>query len=137
MASEGVLALDSDGFEFFRVEFDVLALTQLVAFDDVVLRHLVASLGINLAIPDAVAGFLVELVEADLFAFGCGWEQCDRTRNERQLEITFPVCTRGHGTLLRKQNHPAPLSPVDRGRSINDSEVVAYCSLYVRGKMRT
>ena len=36
-------------------------------------------------------------MEADLFPFGRGREQCDRTRNERQLQITFPIRTRGDG----------------------------------------
>jgi hypothetical protein len=73
-----MLAMDGNGFEFFGIELDVLALANLIALDDVVLRHLVAGFGIELAIPDPVAGLFVELMEADLFPFGGGREQRDR-----------------------------------------------------------
>ena len=58
----------------------------------------VAVAGIDLAIPDPVARLFVELMEVNLFAFRRGWEQRDRARNKRQLQIAFPICTRGHGT---------------------------------------
>ena len=47
---------------------------------------------------DAMTGAFVELVEADLFPFGRRRKQGDRTRDEGQLEVAFPVRTRGHGS---------------------------------------
>src|SRR5205814_4354382 len=64
--------------------------------DDVVRFDLAPGLGVDLLVLDPIAGLLVQLVEADLFAFRGGWKQRDRTRDKRQLEVTFPVRTRGH-----------------------------------------
>ena len=63
------LALDRNRFELLRVELEILALADLVALDDVGGFDLVAAVGIDLAIFDAMAGVLVELVKADLFPF--------------------------------------------------------------------
>jgi hypothetical protein len=48
------LALDCNGFELLGCELDVLALGDLVAFDDVALLDVVACLGIHLAVADAL-----------------------------------------------------------------------------------
>jgi hypothetical protein len=75
------LALDGDRFQFLGVELDVLALADLVPLDDVGRLDLVPGLRINPTEFDAVAGALVELMEADLFALRGGWVERDRTRN--------------------------------------------------------
>jgi hypothetical protein len=62
------LALDGDRFEFLRLKFKVLALADLVALDNVGGFDFVAAVGIDLAVLDAMARVLVELVEADLLA---------------------------------------------------------------------
>jgi hypothetical protein len=61
------LALDSDRFQLFGIEFKVLALADLVALDDVFGGHFVAAVCVYLAILDAVTGLLVDLMEADFF----------------------------------------------------------------------
>ena len=97
---DGALALDRDGFQLLRVELDVFALVDLEAFDDVGLFDLVTRFGIHLAIPNAVTGLFVELMKTDLFALACRGIKRDRAGDERQLQIAFPIRTRGHGTHL-------------------------------------
>ena len=96
-------AVNRNRLEFFGIELDVLALGDLVTLDDVLLRNFITGPGIDLAIPDPVAGLLVELVEADLFALRRRRKQRNRTRDERELQITFPVRTRGHSTTPTQQ----------------------------------
>ncbi len=97
--------MNGNGFELLGIKLDILTLADLIALDDVLRRHLIASFSIDLAIPDPVTGLFVELMEADLLAFGRGWEQRDRTRNERQLQITFRIRTGwGHGISATQQN---------------------------------
>jgi hypothetical protein len=50
----------------------------------------------HLLVEDAVARLFVDLMEADLLARGCRWKQRNGTRDERQLEVAFPVSTTGH-----------------------------------------
>jgi len=45
-----------------------LALADFIAFDDIAGLDLIASLSIDLAIFDAIAGVLVDLMKADLFS---------------------------------------------------------------------
>jgi hypothetical protein len=85
-------ASSSSGFEL-----DVFALANLVALDDVLALDLVAGVGIDLAVLDAVAGGLVELMEADLLPLGRRREKRDRAGNERELEVALPISTRCHG----------------------------------------
>ena len=81
---------------FLVGDFDVLALRDLIALDDVLAVHLVACFSVHLHITDAIAGVLVELVEPDLLALAGGGVERDWTRNERQAEVTFPVRAGGH-----------------------------------------
>src|SRR5204863_6475193 len=78
----------------------VFVLADLVALTDLVARHFLVGLGVHLLVADAIAGLLVHLPERDLF----GTRRCrgegDRTGNQRELEVTLPVRTRCHGTLL-------------------------------------
>src|SRR3979490_2146251 len=71
-------ALYSNGFQLFRVELEVLALADLVAFDDVRGFDFIAGVRIHLAILDAMTGVLVKLMEADLFALAGRRIQRDR-----------------------------------------------------------
>jgi hypothetical protein len=77
-------AFDGHCFKLLRFELDVLALPRFVALDDVVLRNLVAGVGIDLAVFDAIAGVLVDLVKPDLFPFGRRREKLDRAGHQRQ-----------------------------------------------------
>ena len=66
-----VLVLSSaTEFQFLVGDLDVFAFGDLVALDDVLGRHFLAGLGIDLAIADAIAGLAVDLIEADFFALG-------------------------------------------------------------------
>ena len=55
----------------------------------------------HLLVEDAVARLFVDLMEADLLARGCRWKQRNGTRDERQLEVAFPVSTTATTLLLR------------------------------------
>ena len=91
-----------------RVEFqrDVLELllrhldegvgVDLVALDDVLVGDLLAGVGIDLGVFDAVAGLPVELIEGDLFGFGRGRIERDRTGDEGKAQEAFPVSAGGH-----------------------------------------
>jgi hypothetical protein len=98
---DDALAFNGYGIEFLRFKLDILALGDLVAFDDVSTLHIVPSYRINFSVADAITGLLVKLVETDLFPLRRRWEQCDRARDERKLEIAFPIRARGHELLLR------------------------------------
>ena len=95
------LALDGNRFQLLGGKLEVFALADLIALDDVGGLHLVAALGVDLAVLDAVAGILVELMEADFLALGGRRIQGDRTRYERQLQVALPVGTGRHDQLQR------------------------------------
>jgi len=75
-------AFDGNRLKLLRFKFDVFALCDLVAFDDVATIHIISGFGIDFSVADAIARFLVELMKTDLFALGRRWEQCDRARDE-------------------------------------------------------
>ena len=56
-----------------------------------------AGVRVHLLVSDAVAGLLVELMEADLLALRRRRVHGDRAGDERELQVAFPVRTRGHG----------------------------------------
>ena len=62
------LAFKRDRFELFRIDIDVLAFADFVAFDDISGLDFIAGLSIDLAIFNAIAGVLVDLMKADLFS---------------------------------------------------------------------
>jgi hypothetical protein len=93
---DGSLAFKRNGLELLGIKLDVLSLGDLIAFYDVARLDFVARLGVDLAVSDPMPGFLVELMEADLLAFGSRGIESDRTRDQRELEIAFPIGTRGH-----------------------------------------
>ena len=106
---EGMLAMDRNGFEFLGIELDILALAHLIALDDVVLRHFIAGFSIDLAIPDSIAGHLVELMEADLFRVPTwlGTAQSDMKRETASDSLSN---TDGQGPRL---------SPTQQGKWFN------------------
>src|SRR5262245_24635111 len=64
-------AFDRDRLEFLGIDLEVLVLTDLVAFDDVIGVHFFFAVGIDLAVFDPMAGLFVDLMEADFFAPRC------------------------------------------------------------------
>ena len=64
------LAFDRDRLEFLRLDLDIFAFGDLVALDDVGVIDFVAGVGVDLFVANAVAGFFVDLVEADFFPLG-------------------------------------------------------------------
>ena len=77
-------------------DLDVVALRDLIALNDVLAVHLITRLCIYLHVTDAVAGVLVELIEADLLALARGGEKRDRAGDERKTKVALPVRARGH-----------------------------------------
>jgi hypothetical protein len=63
---DGAFALDGDGFQLVGRNFNVVILGDFVALDDIRLLDVVAGLGINFLVADAVANFFVQLMKADL-----------------------------------------------------------------------
>jgi hypothetical protein len=90
------LAFDRNGLQFFGIEFYVLSLGDFIALNDVARLHFVPALSIDLAVSDSMPGLLIKLMETDLFSLGCCRIKSDRARDERELEVTFPIGTRGH-----------------------------------------
>src|SRR5262249_13525337 len=72
----------------------------LIALDDLVWANLFAGVLIHLAIADAVARFLVDLIEADFLALAGRGEKLNRTRHQGKAQEALPVRARGHETLL-------------------------------------
>ena len=68
------------------------------------LLDLAPGLGVDLLVPDAIAGLLVELMEADLLPLGGRRKQRDRTGDEREFQVAFPVRARGHEQFLTRDN---------------------------------
>src|SRR5262249_19785507 len=100
---DDAFAVDGDGLKLLWFKLDVLAFCDLVAFDDVATVHFFPGFCVDFPVADTIAGFPIKLVEADLFPLGRRREQRDRTRDERQLKITFPIRARGHELLLTLQ----------------------------------
>jgi len=73
------VGFDRNGLEFLGVKLDIVALADLVSFDDIRRIDFVAALGIYLAVFDAVPGLLVELMEADLLALRSGRKESNWT----------------------------------------------------------
>jgi hypothetical protein len=89
-------ALHLDGFELVVVDFDVHALVDFVAPALVLGFDRLARPFVDQLLAQTVAGLLVDLPKRDALGRGSGGTERDRTRDERELEITFPICTRRH-----------------------------------------
>jgi hypothetical protein len=89
LARNELLNLDSSRSpaQLLRVlvgDLDVLSLPYLVSIYDLVGRHLTARAFIDLAIPDAVACFAIDLMEADFLAFARGRDKIGQDTSERR-----------------------------------------------------
>jgi hypothetical protein len=87
-----------------------LAFADFVALDDVGGIDLLSGLGIYLAVFDAVARRFVDLIKADFLSLAARRKLSNRTRDERELQIAFPIRTRGHGLLHTKGDAVAKLA---------------------------
>jgi hypothetical protein len=63
--------------------FEVTVAIDLIALGDVLGRDLLAGISIHLQISDAIAGFLIDLIETDFFGFGCRRIKSYRTGHQR------------------------------------------------------
>jgi len=96
---DDVGALEGHLVELVLVQRDVAALGYLVAFDPILLRHLLAGLRIDHLVTNPMPGVAVENVEMDAVT-GCGrWKQGNTAGHERELEISFPVRSSIHGKI--------------------------------------
>src|SRR6516164_11864545 len=92
---DGMGALDLDRLEFRVLYDEVLALGYFVAAAFVFRGDRLAGLFINELLAQPVASRLVDLPEGDALGRRAGRMQRNRTGDQRQLEIAFPV--RMHG----------------------------------------
>src|SRR5207248_7935628 len=94
-------ALDLDRFELRVLDDQVLPLGDLVAATLVLgLDRLVGFL-IDELLAQPIAGRLVDLPEGDALGGRAGGVQCERARDQDQLEIAFPAGTHGLSPLSR------------------------------------
>jgi hypothetical protein len=115
---DGAGGFQRDVLELFLRDLDVGVGVDLEALHDVFAGHLLAGLGIDAGVLDAVTGIPVDLVEADLFGIGRGRIKRDRTGDEGKAKKAFPVgsgpWTRAPVTIGLKTNgqcwfrHPRP-----------------------------
>src|SRR5450755_4964868 len=94
---DGAGGFQRDVLELFLRDLDVGVGVDLEALHDVFAGHLLAGLGIDAGVLDAVTRIAVDLVEADLFGIGSGRIERDGTGNERKAQEAFPDGARGHG----------------------------------------
>src|SRR5262249_45223745 len=87
---------ERDVLQLLLRHLDERVLVERVAFDDVLIGDLVARVGIDLEIFDAVPSLPVELVERNLLALGGGGVERDRAGHEREPQEAFPVGSGGH-----------------------------------------
>src|SRR6516164_5839619 len=95
---DGVGALDLDRFELRILNDEVLALGHLVAAAFVLGGGRLAGLFIDELLAQAIAGDLVDLPEGDALGTRAGRMERNRTGDQSQFEIAFPVGT--HNQLL-------------------------------------
>src|SRR5215831_3584274 len=106
---DGVRAFQGDVVELVVVDQDVLAFFDFIALDAILRLDLLARLGIDNLVADAVSGLAVDDVEADALAGAGGGVERHRAGDQRQFEKALPVRTRCHGSLLtqyRRLNAP-------------------------------
>src|SRR5215471_9535983 len=95
---DGVGALDLDRFELRILNDEVVALGHLVAAAFVLGGDRLAGLFIDELLAQAIAGGLVDLPEGDALGTRAGRMERNRTGDQSQFEIAFPVGT--HNQLL-------------------------------------
>src|SRR5213078_1073669 len=96
---DGVGAFDLDRFELGILDDEVLAFGDLVAAAFVFGGDRLAGLFIDELLSQAIAGGLVDLPERDALGGRARRMQRNRTGDQGELEIAFPVRT--HSQLLR------------------------------------
>ena len=87
--------LHLDRLQVFVGDLDV-TVARLVPLHDLVGLHHIARLGVDSLYLDAMAGRLIDLVEADLFGLRSGGVEQDRARHEGKTQVALPVGARGH-----------------------------------------
>jgi hypothetical protein len=60
----------------------------------------------RLSVSNTVAGLFVDLIEADFLSLTARRKQSDRTRYQRELQVAFPIRTRGHDLLHTNERRP-------------------------------
>src|SRR5262249_48967088 len=95
-------ALDLDLLDLVVLDLEILALADLVAAADVILLDKIAGLRIDQLLLQPIAGLLVDAVEGDALGRRRRGIERDRTRDERKLEVSLPVGTRGHVISLTR-----------------------------------
>jgi hypothetical protein len=90
--------LQGDVLELFLGHLDEDVLVERIALDDVLVGHLLAGVGVDLHVLDAVSRLPIQLIEGDLLAFRGGRVERHGARDEREAEEAFPVGARGHVT---------------------------------------
>src|SRR5207253_3156803 len=96
---DGVVALDLNRLQFFRLDLDILSLAHLIAAALLVALDDVAGLDVDHLLLQPVAGLPVDHVETGLLDAGSGRIKYHRARYERQFESAFPVGARSHRLL--------------------------------------
>jgi hypothetical protein len=104
-----VRALDLDAFQFLVLDNDVDVLVYLVPLGSVGAIYGLTRYIIDQLLPETVPRLAVHLPKRHPLSGGRRRMQSDGARNERQLEIAFPIRTRGHyRQLLNKQRTDLP-----------------------------
>ena len=99
---DGVVALDFERFDLLVLDLDVDALVDLVAADLVGRVDHLARLVVDQLLAQAVAGLLVDLPERHPLGARGRREHRHRARDQRELEVAFPIGTGRHGLLHTK-----------------------------------
>ena len=99
---DGMPALHLDGFELVIIDLDIDTFVDLVASALVFGLDRLARLFIDELLAQPIAGLFVDLPKRDALGRRSRGTKRNGTRDERELEITLPICTRRHGYTPRK-----------------------------------
>ena len=86
--------LDLQRGELVVVDRHVLVTVVFVALDDIGALDRVAGFAVDELLAHPVAGFRIELVQADMRRLGHRRGQVDRARHQRQAQKSVPACAR-------------------------------------------
>ena len=98
-----VAAFDLDRGQFLVAHRDVVAFADFVAFDPVLAVDDFPCFTIHILLFEPMPRLAIQKVEGDFVLVAGGGEQGHRTRNKRQLEVTFPICTWRHDDLFTQR----------------------------------
>ena len=111
---DGVVAVDRDGVEFVVIHRDVGVLGVLVAAALVLGLDRLARDLVDQLLPQSIAGLLVDLTKRHPLGRRRAGVERDGARDERKLEVAFPIrADGGHGYLLWLQAPGAPAAFTD------------------------